>query len=75
MPNEASRLKEIIRLDTELSTVQDLDILLERILTEARKITNSDAGTIYIKRGDNLVFSYAQNETQRSKLPPGQKLI
>ena len=57
MPNEASRLKEIIRLDTELSTVQDLDILLERILTEARKITNSDAGTIYIKRGDNLVFS------------------
>jgi HD-GYP domain-containing protein (c-di-GMP phosphodiesterase class II) len=68
-------LKEIIRLDTELSTVQDLDILLERILTEARKITNADAGTIYIKRGDNLVFSYAQNETQRKKLPSGQKLI
>ncbi|UCB45073.1 MAG: HD domain-containing protein [Spirochaetota bacterium] len=75
METEASRLKEIIRLDTELSTVQDLDILLERILTEARKITNSDAGTIYIKRGDNLVFSYAQNATQQKKLPPGQKLI
>jgi HD-GYP domain-containing protein (c-di-GMP phosphodiesterase class II) len=75
MATEASRLKEIIRLDTELSTVQDLDILLERILTEARKITDADAGTIYIKRGDDLIFSYAQNETQRKKLPPGQKLI
>lgn len=75
MLNEAERLKEIIRLDTELSTVQDLDILLERILTEARKITGADAGTIYIRRGDNLVFSYAQNETHRKKLPPGQKLI
>jgi len=75
MLNEAERLKEIIRLDTELSTVQDLDILLERILTEARKITNADAGTIYVRRGDNLVFSYTQNETQRRKLPPGQKLI
>jgi response regulator RpfG family c-di-GMP phosphodiesterase len=75
MLNEAERLKEIIRLDTELSTVQDLDILLERILTEARKITKADAGTIYIRRGDNLVFSYAQNETHRKKLPPGQKLI
>ncbi len=75
MLNEAKRLKEIIRLDTELSTVQDLDILLERILNEARKITDADAGTIYIRRGDNLVFSYTQNETQRRKLPPGQKLI
>jgi HD-GYP domain-containing protein (c-di-GMP phosphodiesterase class II) len=75
MSNEAGRLKEIIRLDTELSTVQDLDILLERILTEARKITGADAGTIYIRRRDNLVFSYAQNETQRRKLPPGHKLI
>ncbi len=75
MPSEVERLREIIRLDTELSTVQDLDILLERILTEARKILRADAGTIYIKDRDDLVFSYAQNETLRKKLPPGQKLI
>jgi len=75
MINEAERLKEIIRLDTELSTVQDLDILLERILTEARKITNADAGSIYIRDGDDLIFSYAQNDTMQKMLPPGQKLI
>ncbi len=75
MLNEAERLKEIIHLDSELSTVQDLDILLERILTEARKLTNADAGSIYIKREDDLIFSYVQNETQQKKLPPGQKLI
>ena len=75
MENEAKRLKEIIRLDTELATVQDLDILLERILTEARQILNADAGTIYVKDGADLVFSYTQNETQHKRLPPGQKLI
>ena len=75
MESEAARLKEIIRLDTELSTVQDLDILLERILTEARTITHADAGSIYIKDGDDLVFSYAQNSTKQKLLPKGQKLI
>jgi len=75
MTTEEERLKEIIRLDTELSTVQDLDILLERILTEARKILDADAGSIYIKDKNDLVFSYVQNETMRRKLPPGQKLI
>jgi HD-GYP domain-containing protein (c-di-GMP phosphodiesterase class II) len=75
MRNETQRLREIIRLDTELSTVQDLDILLERMLTEARKILSADAGTIYIKDKNDLVFSYAQNATLQKKLPPGQKLI
>lgn len=75
MLNEAERLKEIIRLDTELSTVQDLDILLERILTEAREISIADAGSIYIREEDDLIFSYVQNATQQKKLPPGQKLI
>jgi response regulator RpfG family c-di-GMP phosphodiesterase len=75
MRNETRRLREIIRLDTELSTVQDLDILLERILTEARKILNADAGSIYIKDKNDLVFSYVQNATLQKKLPPGQKLI
>ncbi len=75
MVNEVERLREIIRLDTELSTVQDLDILLERILYEARKLLSADAGTIYIRDRNDLVFSYTQNETLRKKLPPGQKLI
>lgn len=75
MVNEVERLKEIIRLDTQLATVQDLDIMMEKILTEARKITNADAGSIYIRDAEDLIFSYVQNETMQKKLPPGQKLI
>ncbi|MFW6181489.1 MAG: GAF and HD-GYP domain-containing protein [Spirochaetota bacterium] len=75
MRNEVEQLREIIRLDTELSTVQDLDILLERILSEARHILNADAGSIYLREHNDLVFSYVQNDTQQKKLPPGQKLI
>ncbi len=73
--NENQKLKEIIRLGSELHTVQDVDILLERILLEARKFASADAGTIYSRDGDQLVFSNTQNETQQKKLAPGKKLI
>ena len=69
------KLKKVLQLGTELNTVQDVDILLERILLEARKFVNADAGTIYIKEGDNLVFAHAQNDTKQKKLPYGKKLI
>lgn len=45
---ENDKLKEIIKLGSDINTVQDLDILLERILLETRKIAGADAGTIYI---------------------------
>ena len=51
---ENDKLKEIIRLGSEINTVQDLDILLERILFETRKIANADAGTIYIKNKNDI---------------------
>ena len=73
--NENDKLREIIRLSAQLNTVQDVDILLERILHEARSFTNADAGTIYIRSGCNLVFSHAQNDTLQKKLPAGSKLI
>ncbi|PKL17369.1 MAG: phosphohydrolase [Spirochaetae bacterium HGW-Spirochaetae-5] len=72
---ENDKLKEIIRLGSEINTVQDLDILLERILFETRKIANADAGTIYIKNRDDLVFTHAQNKTLSDRLPAGKKLI
>jgi response regulator RpfG family c-di-GMP phosphodiesterase len=70
----ADKLQEIIRLGSELNELQDLDILLEKILSEARKIVNADAGTIYIRDGNCLFFNHAQNDTLVKKLPPGQKL-
>jgi HD-GYP domain-containing protein (c-di-GMP phosphodiesterase class II) len=64
----------IFQIDSELSKIQDADILLERILLEARRVLNADAGTIYVKEGDQLVFKYSQNATLEKRLPPGQKL-
>lgn len=72
---ENEKLKEIIRLGSEINTVQDLDILLERILFESRKIAGADAGTIYIKNKNDLVFTHAQNKTLSDRLPAGKKLI
>ncbi len=64
-----------MRLGIELTEIKDVDVLLERILNEARRLVSADAGSIYIKEGDKLKFSYTQNETQRKKLAPGKKLI
>jgi Response regulator containing a CheY-like receiver domain and an HD-GYP domain len=64
----------ILQLDSELSKVQDVDILLEHILMEARHVLNADGGTIYVREGDQLVFKYSQNTTLEKRLPPGQKL-
>jgi HD-GYP domain-containing protein (c-di-GMP phosphodiesterase class II) len=75
--------RSIISLDYELNQIQDLDLLLERILLEARRVAHADAGSIYVKEQvkeqdqteDKLVIKYAHNDTLRKKLPEGQKLI
>jgi HD-GYP domain-containing protein (c-di-GMP phosphodiesterase class II) len=73
----------IIRLDKELNQIQDFDVLLERILLEARKVVRADAGSIYVikideengKNVEKLSIKYSQNDTLQKKLPPGQKMI
>ncbi|MBN2790355.1 MAG: HD domain-containing protein [Candidatus Delongbacteria bacterium] len=73
--NENKKLKEILRISSEFSNIKDIDILLERVLTEARSSVNADAGTIYTKEGDLLHFSHAQNDTLQKRLPKGEKLL
>lgn len=75
MSRDAEKLRNIISLDSELNKVQDEDILLERILLEARRVVGADAGSIYAVQDDHLVINYAQNDTKQRELPPGQKLI
>ena len=66
-------LSEIVRLSTELNMVQDEDLLLEKILFEARSLLNADAGSIYVKREDMLEFNHVQNDTIQKTLPPGRR--
>jgi hypothetical protein len=69
------KLDKLMALGVELNQVNDLDILMERILTDARRISNADAGSIYIREENQLLFSYTQNDTLQKRLPRGEKLI
>jgi HD-GYP domain-containing protein (c-di-GMP phosphodiesterase class II) len=75
MTDRKSKLQRIIQIGIEVSQIKDLDVLLEKLLSEARYLVNADAGSIYIKEDDALKFSYAQNETLRKRLQKGKKLI
>jgi len=68
------KLRTIIDLGNHLSQFKDIDLVLEKILSEARIFTNCDAGSIYVREGDQLSFRYAQNDTMQRQLPPGKKL-
>jgi response regulator RpfG family c-di-GMP phosphodiesterase len=75
MLTEQEKLDSLTRLGIELSQINDLDILMERVLTRARQFANADAGSIYIRARDRLDFAYTQNDTLQKKLPKGEKLI
>ncbi len=47
----------------ELSRYTDVGMLLDRILSEARKLGNADAGTIYLEEEGKLFFAYTHNDT------------
>lgn len=59
----AQNLSRLVELGISLSAEPDLDRLLEKILLEAKALTDSDGGTIYILRDDALHFSFLYNDT------------
>jgi len=75
MLSEKEKIDLITQISRDINQVKDVDLLLERILTYARKFFNADAGSIYLKDGDELKFSYTQNDTLQSRLGPGKKLL
>lgn len=56
-------LTEILEINEKISHIRDVDSLLDRVLSEARLISNADAGSIYLARGNALSFEYVQNDT------------
>ncbi len=75
MLSEKEKLDTLANLMIELNQVSDLDILMEHVLTQARRFVNADAGSIYIVYGDSLQFTYTQNDTLQKRLLKGEKLI
>jgi HD-GYP domain-containing protein (c-di-GMP phosphodiesterase class II) len=75
MLSEQEKLDSMTHLGIELSQISDLDILMEHVLLRARHFANADAGSIYIREGEWLHFSYTQNDALQKMLPDGEKLI
>lgn len=48
MNNKALKLQKVFETERLINEIRDTDVLLERILTEARAIASADAGSIYI---------------------------
>ena len=62
MSNRSQRFENLLQISHQLNYTDDLDSVLERILTEARSLTESEAGTIYLRYGNELVFEHTQND-------------
>lgn len=54
---------KILKLTEELHQLKDVDTILDFILYESRKLSNADAGSIFLVEQDKLRFSYVHNDT------------
>jgi diguanylate cyclase (GGDEF)-like protein len=55
--------KDLLKIGIALTSERDLGTLLGRILVEARRFTHADAGTLFLREGDQLIFAIVQNDT------------
>ncbi|MCI5164351.1 MAG: GAF domain-containing protein, partial [Candidatus Electrothrix sp. AX5] len=46
-----------------MNQLQDVNTILDATLSEARSLTQADAGSIFLVKGDNLEFRHVQNDT------------
>ncbi|MHB8809292.1 MAG: HD domain-containing phosphohydrolase [Desulfobulbaceae bacterium] len=54
----------ILKIIDDLNTHKDVDTILDRILTESRRLSGADAGSIFLVQDKKfLVFSYVQNDS------------
>jgi len=63
-------ISELTNISLALSAEKNIDYLLELILTEAKKMTNADAGTLYLlnSKTDMLEFKVVQNNSLNIKM-------
>lgn len=66
--SSATDLRELSRVGAALATERDLDTLLAMILTQARRLSGADAGSLYLVEQDDAVpaalrFKLSQNTT------------
>ncbi|WP_139786870.1 HD domain-containing phosphohydrolase, partial [Desulfamplus magnetovallimortis] len=62
-----NKLHELLRISDDLNHIKDIDSLLDTILYETRRLTNADAGSIFLLENNRLNFSYVQNDTLKKR--------
>jgi HD-GYP domain-containing protein (c-di-GMP phosphodiesterase class II) len=60
--------EDLLNVGIALSSIHDLQRLLEFILTEARRLTQADAGTLYLVHENKLVFRVSQCRSLTERL-------
>jgi GAF domain-containing protein len=75
--NRSLLLKELIDIGIALTSERDLALLPERILTEARRFTHAEAGTLFLREKNELRFAVVQNDllAQRLGEPEMRRLL
>ncbi len=61
-------LIKLTQVGIALTSMHNLNQLLEMIVREARSFTNADAGSLYLREGGVLRFAVSQNETLNQRL-------
>ena len=60
-----TELHEIVAISSELTTEKDKNLLLEKLLAEAMKLSACDAGTLYVYEKDHLSFHIMKTLSQK----------
>jgi diguanylate cyclase (GGDEF)-like protein len=71
-PDLVDLLRDLIDIGIALRTERSLPVLLARILTEARRITRAEAGTLFLREGERLRFAVVQNDVLAGRLSPAE---
>ena len=61
------QLMTLNKIGIALSKEQDLNQLLTLILTESRQFTSAEAGSLYVREGQQLRFSVSQNKVLEAR--------
>ena len=57
----------ILQAIEEVNRLKDVDTILDRILSESRRLTQAGAGSIYLVEGSGLIFGNVQNDFLRQE--------
>jgi putative two-component system response regulator len=64
--------ENLLNIGIALSSIHNLETLLDFILQEARRLTRADAGTLYLVKDDQLIFKVSQCQSLSDRVGEGR---